>query len=670
MLTKVRLYKNMSKRMHLRNTGCKRRYGLLKTLIMIVLFLGIGQDLFGQAASWPKKNLTRGKVWITINNAGSLGPLDIPWSYYSLDYPGHSSGIDNSDKVSYIDAGGYAIYGEREGTAAAYTITGRFTPATQYVRPTVPTVLKKNYNMEDPSLLAEEIVTGSHHVISLDVDIAQKSMVWSYPKYDDFVIHEFTITNTDSIPLTDVYFGIRRGILNSVRGILQGPGETYDDKYGWSDEHNIFYFYDDRSFTWEDEVEVSFSYGPGPITGDIGDPNDLYESGAQNHELLSPGYMTSIVLDSAGANVYRNIITNQGQGTAPGEEPAEDRFAYLTSSLAEDFKTAMTHQQPRMSWDEARAAGDEGGNKFERNPEYIVSVGPLSIDTSASVKLVFADVLGEMDRARIVEGGVENVNLLATASRDSLFANVAAARELYAAGYDAADPPPSPTNGENSLTFTPLVGGMDIAWPPISESYTDPDNGMNDLAGYRVYRSTYFTTGPWELVDDIPKDELITEGDYAVYQDMNRQNGVGLYYGVTSYDNDGNESGLVNANRYPVYPIRAPNDEFDKRIVHVVPNPFRQHSGLTGSGEDLRMEFINIPAVCTIRIYTLAGDLVKTIEHDDGSGAQAWGSIVAADYQTNKWFLHIAPGFYVYHVESRAEGTKGESFVGKFAIIR
>ncbi len=656
--------------MSLRNTSRMQRLGLLKTFVVGLVLFGMGSGLYGQTAYWVKKSMTRAKVWVTINNAGTLGPVDIPWPFYTLDYPGHSSGVDNSDKPSYLDTGGYAIYGEREGNAEAYTITSRFATAQQYVYPTVTTSLTKNYNMEDPSLLAEEIVEGAHHVVSLDVDVAEKAMVWSYPQYDDFVIHEFTITNTGSTPLTEVYFGLRRGIMNTMRGIYQGPGEDNDDKYDWSDEHNIFYFYDDRSFSWEDEVEVTFNYGPGPVTGDIGDPNDLYESGAQNHELLAPAYYALMVLDSADANVYMNIITNQGQGTSPWEEPAEDRFVYLTTSQPEEYKTAMTHQQPRMSWDEARAAGGEGGNKYERNPEYIVSVGPLSIAAGESETVVFAEVLGEMDRANIVEGGVDNVNLLATASRDSLFANVAAARELYANGYETVDPPPTPTNKENTLILTPIVGGMEIAWPPIPDTYTDPDLGINDLAGYRIYRSSYFATGPWELIGDIALDELTIEDENAVYQDTGQPFGVGLYYGVTSYDSDGNESGLVNENRYPEYPIRSPNTEFPRERVHVVPNPFRQHSGLTGSNEDLRMEFIGVPSVCTIRIYTIAGDLVQTIEHDDGSGSESWGSILNADYQTNKWYLYISPGFYVYHVESHAEGSKGESFVGKFAIIR
>ncbi len=656
--------------MYLRKIGCSMQHKLINIFLVAFMLFGLGQELLGQV-QWGKESLTRGKVWVTIANSYRLGEVDLPWPFYALDYPGHSSGSDLSDKPTYIDAGGYAIYGERGGVAAAHTINGRFYAAAQYMTATANATLIQNFNMEDPALLAEEIVTGGLHVIDLDVDIDHKSMVWSYPKYDDFVIHEFTITNTGATALDNVHFGTRLAIWASMRGDWLGPGDDYDDKYGWSDEHDIFYFYDDRSFIWEDETPVTFLFGPGPTTGDIGDPADITESGARDHELLSPAYITSIVLDSAGANVNMNILEYLGQGTS-SEGPPEDLMARLGTDAPAYFKTVMTHQQPRMSWDAAKAGlpAGEGGNKYERSPEMLVSVGPLSIAAGASETVVFAEVLGEMDRAKIIEGGDANVALMATASRDSLFANVAAARELYAAGYDVADPPPTPTDGEGSLILTPIDFGVEVAWPPVPSTYTDPDLGTNDLAGYRVYRSTEFVTGPWELVDDLTLAEVTTEGDYIVYESTDLYLGVGYYYAVSSYDADGNESGLVNANRFPVYPLRAANEDFPSERVHVVPNPFRQHSGLLGSGEELRMEFIGLPSACTIRIYTLAGDLVREIDHDDGSGAESWGSILTLDYQTNKWLLYVVPGFYVYHVESHATGTDGKSFVGKFAIIR
>jgi hypothetical protein len=184
-----------------------------------------------------------------------------------------------------------------------------------------------------------------------------------------------------------------------------------------------------------------------------------------------------------------------------------------------------------------------------------------------------------------------------------------------------------------------------------------------------VYRSTYFTIGPWSLAADIKKDSVTIVNGNVRYVDKGQPFGVGFYYCVTSYDSAGNESGKVNNTRFPVYPLRAPNEQFPKNVL-VVPNPFRQHSGLTGTGERFRMEFIGIPARCKITIYTLVGDLVQEIDHDDGSGSEAWGSIKRLDYQLNKWTLGVAPGVYLYRVESLVTGQEGKSFIGKLAIVK
>ena len=82
------------------------------------------------------------------------------------------------------------------------------------------------------------------------------------------------------------------------------------------------------------------------------------------------------------------------------------------------------------------------------------------------------------------------------------------------------------------------------------------------------------------------------------------------------------------------------------------------------------MEFIGLPAEAIIRIYTIAGDLVREIQHNDGSGAEAWGSQLTLDYQTSEWMQYVQPGIYIYHVESKVPGQEGRSYIGKFAIIR
>ena len=82
------------------------------------------------------------------------------------------------------------------------------------------------------------------------------------------------------------------------------------------------------------------------------------------------------------------------------------------------------------------------------------------------------------------------------------------------------------------------------------------------------------------------------------------------------------------------------------------------------------MEFIGLPAKCDITIYTLSGDIVQEIDHDDGSGSTSWGSIKELDYQLNKWLLGVAPGIYLFRVLSHVPGQEGQSYVGKFAIVK
>jgi hypothetical protein len=100
---------------------------------------------------------------------------------------------------------------------------------------------------------------------------------------------------------------------------------------------------------------------------------------------------------------------------------------------------------------------------------------------------------------------------------------------------------------------------------------------------------------------------------------------------------------------------------------YVVPNPYTgaasfepQRYAVSGRGER-KIEFRNLPANCTIRIYTISGELVQTLTHD---GNINYG-VVAWDLR-NRDNLDIAPGLYIYHVDGGSVGT----FIGKFAVIK
>lgn len=101
--------------------------------------------------------------------------------------------------------------------------------------------------------------------------------------------------------------------------------------------------------------------------------------------------------------------------------------------------------------------------------------------------------------------------------------------------------------------------------------------------------------------------------------------------------------------------------------IAVVPNPYvvtaswePQHFYTSGRGER-KIDFIHLPKKCTIRIFTLRGYLVDTIEHDTeiNDGAASWDL-------TSKDGLDVAYGIYIYHVDAPGIGKH----IGKFALIK
>ena len=101
--------------------------------------------------------------------------------------------------------------------------------------------------------------------------------------------------------------------------------------------------------------------------------------------------------------------------------------------------------------------------------------------------------------------------------------------------------------------------------------------------------------------------------------------------------------------------------------IKVVPNPYIsaaswevRNLNSTGRGAR-RIDFIHLPALCTIRIFTLAGALVKTLYKDSGftDGTVSW-DLVTEDG------MDAAYGVYIFHVDSPGIGEK----IGKFALIK
>lgn len=104
-------------------------------------------------------------------------------------------------------------------------------------------------------------------------------------------------------------------------------------------------------------------------------------------------------------------------------------------------------------------------------------------------------------------------------------------------------------------------------------------------------------------------------------------------------------------------------------LIRVVPNPYIVRADWDLSRDYRKIQFVNLPSKCTIRIYNLAGDLIKIIEHTPTSpGAEYEGNLGG----TEEWDLLTrndqlpASGIYIYHISTE----DGQEKIGKFAIIR
>jgi hypothetical protein len=105
----------------------------------------------------------------------------------------------------------------------------------------------------------------------------------------------------------------------------------------------------------------------------------------------------------------------------------------------------------------------------------------------------------------------------------------------------------------------------------------------------------------------------------------------------------------------------------DMDNIRVVPNPYIGANVLeqrpSGADQTItrQLMFTNLPAQCTIRIFSVSGRLVQTlsVNNDIYDGTYKWDMLTKDN-------LGISYGVYIYHVEAPGIGEK----VGKFAVIK
>ena len=296
----------------------------------------------------------------------------------------------------------------------------------------------------------------------------------------------------------------------------------------------------------------------------------------------------------------------------------------------------------------------------------ILAFGPLQLKVGDTLKVEMAEVLGYG-----LSGMLKNVQYL---------------QFLKSKNFRVPSPPPRPV-----LRATTKSHEIYLNWQPQPgdvnpETYTDPYRGdtiTQPFEGYRLYKSTKGPNGPWTLLADYDKPDDVdgpNTGLQYEYTDAGLLNNIEYFYSLTSYSmadqtiNFPSQESSISASTHTMVPGTAPPSTVGE--VAVVPNPYRGDVAYNSynppwekpSGnrpwwmeQDRRLQFINLPADCEIKIFTLAGDLVNTLSHHDPSrGYEDWNL-------TSHVGQAISSGLYLFTCQDLATGKVQ---VGKFVIIK
>jgi hypothetical protein len=454
----------------------------------------------------------------------------------------------------------------------------------------------------------------------LGVKVVQKTHGWTYGYADDFIIYEFEVINmgTDYQMLEDVYVGFHFDWdISSGEGTQPHIDDlTQFDIYDWPDGKTTYtsYMYDDEN--------------PNIAGPDVGGPSGQ-----------SQGF--------GGMCCLRSSLTKDGLE----DQPATHRWWDWNSDPGDDVEA--------YNYMAETGYGDVPGTPFDYR--FLQAYGPYDIAAGDTVDVAVAVGCGL---------GLDGMRL-----------NMKWAKDLYDNNWIGPTPPSSP-----SLSVDAGDRQVDLTWTNDPESEIDPVSGLADFEGYRLWRSPTGVEGSWALLGDWDKIDDIgrNTGLRHQYLDTDVHNGYPYYYSITSYDTGEPSLGLESLESSTVIQktFAQPGAPYTGSLedIAVVPNPYKgvaawdwEPSPENPSKE--RVSFIHLPSECTIQVFTLDGDQVIEIRHDEavsGRTYENWDLISRDGFidETGRPSVEenrgkIVAGIYLFHVDAD-EGTH----IGKFVVIR
>lgn len=554
-------------------------------------------------------------------------------------------------------------------------------------------------NWDEVDIIDTEIPSDRLLVTTVNTAIGvtetRRSYAFSQQHHDNYIIHDYTFKNTGIIDING----------RKVEQTLNDVMIFYMFRWAVSKEGSVYGLnFLPQSQCWgkntmNDTMWVSDANGAEKYLGlfawqglhsEAGYDNiggaDKRESG--DGHLTAAQYVGVVVLHADKSAQDKSNDKSQPSTTKymDPDIPITHNNSQFNADLMRDEYAAMTAGHPLLTHAEevekSKMAADLYATSKMAGGGFMSTAGfgPYTLAPGDSIRIVMAEGVNGLNRKLCYEIGRkwkkeetpyvlpngattadknEYKNQWVYTGRDSLSKMMQRAIANFKNGYKVPMPPPAPSS------FTVAGGGdrIKLTWANNAES-------APGFAGYKIFRAIH--------TPDTTFDELFACGAGTAnptivnsYDDLTAVRGFDYYYYIVSFDDGSTNNSTANPGgplhsgifyaktNNPTNLKRMPGSTLDE--IRIVPNPFniRAVDLQYGYSAPDRIAFLNIPGVCTIKIYTERGDLVKTIEHNNYTGDEYWNSITSSQQV-------VVSGLYIAVFET----PEGERAIRKFVIIR
>lgn len=731
---------------------------LKKTIFIIFIII-----LFFQPKSFSQQTSathTRGKLWETLYNYGFIGDPGA-WDYNEITgigffpgFSGYTYPLDEQSANGFITDANFHNF--RSGPwiivkDALAPVPPAFDPQHQdfllyqasmatgdagVLSNIMPFKTTKNFidNTDFNPLLPEEINYVEFNT-STGIKVKQRSMSWSFPGYNDFIIYDYTFVNTGDIAvpainqtvhidqtLNEVWFVFHSGIQVSTKGNLNFHYNS--DFLSSTAPAGGFGWHPGAGYTDYYAIE---NYTPG---GNVPDGRGmLYYSRDYN------GGREPVPWDQFGLKSnWQQLLTKSGYDLPELQDPSAFGFAFLYRTPPEGASNIDPFDADPNHFNIYSDEGDKFKGKtvdfesFGLSPFtmqdmydfalsdklplnngrcycwYTSSFGPYNLAPGDSVRLIVAEIAGVMNLKEVVKGDpnhwypdstIADIRKNYEAVRNAVKWGVGANVNGIDLAADVPEPPPAPIVRAANSSKGSDTAIISIQWDKTAENAQITDasgqifyDGSTDLSGYRILRGND-KRGIWDTIATITRDQLNNfwnpETQLYEFEDRNLQFGFEYYYYVQAYNSNPKPWTSANGTLVENLPELASGDYNKTPLtgarpgpvsikngwdVFAAPNPYIEGDPAHSFGDPTprKIEFRNLPEKAIINIYSLSGDLIKTLQHGPDSNGNLAGSI-SWDQRSNSGLL-VAPGLYIYVVQSETEGSQGSKTTGKLMIIR